>query len=76
MLSQVSFQCPLDGTISIKDFSEVSTCSYEVTILTPAVCSHPVFKVKGVAAALCVILPISRRAAAFADSTCFAQFDR
>jgi hypothetical protein len=43
---QVLYECSADGTVTVRDFREVSTCVYEVVIVTPVVCAHPAFKVR------------------------------
>lgn len=42
--TKVLYECSADGTVTVRDFREVSTCVYEVVIVTPVVCAHPAFK--------------------------------
>lgn len=42
--TKVLYECSADGTVTVRDFREVSTCVYEVVIVTPVVCTHPAFK--------------------------------
>lgn len=42
--TKVQYVCYPHGKNEVYSLKETSTCNYEVTILTPALCSHPNFK--------------------------------
>lgn len=43
---QVRFECAPEAATHLKEIREVSTCAYEAIVQTPAVCEHPLLKVR------------------------------
>lgn len=43
-VTKVHYVCFTHGKNEVYSFKEISTCEYEVTILSPFLCSHPKYK--------------------------------